>query len=200
MKRGQKQSSIRTTFTCWNTMLGSGIVTLPWTFYHSGFILGTLISFISFIVSMRTCILVMRTTGPGEDFYDTMYRYWGQPGYMISIMSILAIMIAACTSYYIIMAQMLYSNVLALGKWIFKADLPVVSDGVDFSHFSLTYVAIGLYFVMLAVCLRRDLSIFIRISSYGAIYIIIITLGIIAVGFYSLSNTTYQYTGFPSQT
>ena len=72
--RDTKLSSIGTTFSCWNTMLGSGIVTLPWTFYHSGVILGTIISFCSFVASLRTCILILRLTGPKEDFYDTMRK------------------------------------------------------------------------------------------------------------------------------
>ena len=93
-----------TTFSCWNTMIGSGIVTLPWTFYHSGMLLGTLICFISFLVSLRTCILVLRLVGPKEDFYDTMRKYWGRPGYLIAVIGTLAITMTACTAYFVIMA------------------------------------------------------------------------------------------------
>lgn len=53
-------------------------------------------------------------------------------------------------------------------------------------------MAIGLYFFMLAICLKRDLSIFIRISSYGAISITIISITIIIVGVVALSNTKFS--------
>ena len=112
-------------------MLGSAIITLPWTFYNSGVILGSIITILSFLVGMRTCILILRITGPGEDFYDTMFKYWGNWGYYISILCTLAIIITACTSYFIIMAQMLYSNLLAIFYWIFGVKLPA-STGIDF--------------------------------------------------------------------
>jgi len=180
-----------TTFSCWNTMIGSGIVTLPWTFYHSGMLLGTIICFISFLVSLRTCILVLRLVGPKEDFYDTMRKYWGKTGYFVAVIGTLMITMTACTAYFVIMAQMLYPNILALLKWIFKINLPM-QDGVIFDSFSQSYCAIFMYFVMASLCLKRDLSLFILMSSYGAISIIIISIFIFSVGIYSLSNTTYQ--------
>lgn len=52
-------------------------------------------------------------------------------------------------------------------------------------------MAIGLYFFMLGICLKRDLSIFIRIASYGAISITIIAVTIVGVGLFALSNTKF---------
>jgi len=40
---------------------------------------------------------------------------------------------------------------------------------------------------------RRDLKIFITLNSYGVIFVVTIILGIISVGFYSLSNTEYTF-------
>lgn len=179
-------------------MIGSGIVTLPWTFYHSGILLGTLICFTSFLVSLRTCILVLRLTGPKEDFYDTMRKYWGKPGYLIAVIGTLAITMTACTAYFVIMAQMLYPNILALLNWIFKVKLPL-QEGIIFDSFSQSYCAILMYIVMVSICLKRDLSLFILMSSYGAIAIIIIALFILSVGIYSLSNTNYQSVWLPTQ-
>lgn len=85
-------------------MIGSAIIAIPWSFYHSGVVLGTLICFLGFLTGVRTCILVLRITGPKDDFYDTMYKYWGNTGYYISIFGGLSIIIAACTSCFIIMA------------------------------------------------------------------------------------------------
>ena len=52
---------------------------------------------------------------------------------------------------------------------------------------------------MSCVCLKRDLSLFIKLSSYGAISIITIALFIVSIGFYSISNTNYTAVTFPSQ-
>ena len=85
-------------------MIGAGIVTLPWAFSNSGVVLGLIVSFISFLVSLRTCILILRLTGPGEDFYDTCRKYWGTTGYLIMLLGTLALVLVACTSYFMIMA------------------------------------------------------------------------------------------------
>jgi amino acid permease len=103
-KKNGKLTSMETTFSCWNTMLGSGIVTLPWTFYHSGVVLGSIISFLSFAASLRSCIIILRLTGPKDDFYDTMRKYWGMPGYYVSMGGTLTVIMTACTAYYLIMA------------------------------------------------------------------------------------------------
>jgi len=100
-------------------MIGAGIVTLPWAFSHSGILLGLIVSFVSFLVSLRTCILILMLTGPHDDFYDTTRKYWGTPGYLAMLLGTLAMVLTACTSYFMIMAQVLYPNILALLKWIF---------------------------------------------------------------------------------
>jgi hypothetical protein len=95
-----------------------------------------IVSFISFLVSLRTCILILRLTGPGEDFYDTCRKYWGKTGYLIMLMGTLALVLVACTSYFMIMAQVLYPNILALLKWIFGVELVERSGAAEFGSFS----------------------------------------------------------------
>ena len=56
---GGKQSSVVTIFSCWNTMLGTAIVALPWAFQQSGFSIGLLITISSFLVSFYTCRLII---------------------------------------------------------------------------------------------------------------------------------------------
>lgn len=97
------------------------------------------------------------------------------------------------------MAQMLYPNILAVIKWIFNVDLPLHVGSAYFYAFSESYVSIILYFIMMMICLRRDLSIFIRITSYGAISIMIVSIFIFCVGVYSLVTTNYDLLVFPTK-
>jgi len=85
-------------------MVGAGILTLPWAFSHSGIVLGLIVTFISFIVSLRTCILILRLTGPGDDFFDTTRKYWGTIGFLLMTVGNLTMVLAACISYFMIMA------------------------------------------------------------------------------------------------
>jgi len=47
--------------------------------------------------------------------------------------------------------------------------------------------------ITLIITARRDLEIFIYLNSFSVIFVVSIILGIILVGFYSLTNTEYTY-------
>jgi amino acid permease len=81
---------------------------------------------------------------------------------------------------------------LAIIKWIFGVELKLNTEAAQFHTFSQTYVAIILFFILLCICLKRDLTIFMKMTSYGAIAIISILVFIIGVGFFSISNTNYR--------
>jgi amino acid permease len=99
-------------------MVGSGIVALPWAFQGSGFALGLIICIVGLIVSYRTCILMIRVAGNDNEYFDTLYKYWGKWAYYTGFISTLLIFIAAVTSYFINLSTMLYYIVLALVDWI----------------------------------------------------------------------------------
>jgi sodium-coupled neutral amino acid transporter 9 len=48
----QKIPSWMTIFSIWNTMIGSGVMALPWAFHHAGIVLGSIICFVSFLFSV----------------------------------------------------------------------------------------------------------------------------------------------------
>jgi amino acid permease len=109
-------------------MVGSGIVSLPWTFGESGFLLGLIICIIGLIVSYRTCILMIRVAGNDNEYFDTLYKYWGKWAYYCGFISTLLIMTAAVTSYFINLSQMLYYIAIALIDWIGGVDITPVTS------------------------------------------------------------------------
>ena len=105
-------------------MIGGAIVTLPWAYSCSGIILGIVITVLSFLVSLRTCILI------------TVRKYWGNFGYYLTIISTLIIVETGCTAYFLIMSQTLYPIILSLLRWIFKLHLPQLTGAAQFGAFS----------------------------------------------------------------
>ena len=85
-------------------MVGSGLVALPNTFNNSGFGLGILVTIVGFIVSCRTCILIIMTTGNDKEYFDTLFKYWGNWAYYLGAVATLLLILAALTSYIIIMS------------------------------------------------------------------------------------------------
>ncbi len=171
-------------------MLGSGIVALPWTFSNSGFLLGIIICIVSLIVSFRTCILMIRTAGNDKEYFDTLYKYWGKWAYYLGLVSTLLIMFAAVCSYFVILSQMLYPIILALIEWIGRHKIDLVTEP-RFDTFSQAYTAIIIFFIEVAIVCRKDLSIFIKVMTYGSFFIVSLMLFIVGVGFYGMFNTHY---------
>ena len=65
-------------FACWNTMVGSAMVSLPWSFQSSGILLGLIVSFTSFVISFYTCSLIIKTTKKDTDYIFTLKKYYGK--------------------------------------------------------------------------------------------------------------------------
>jgi Transmembrane amino acid transporter protein len=172
-------------------MVGSGIVSLPWTFQESGFILGLIICMVGLVVSYRTCILMIRVAGNDKEYFDTLYKYWGRWAYYCGFISTLLIMVAAVTAYFINLSSMLYYIFLALADWVLAKNLVPVNEA-DFSQFSLAYMAILVFVMEFIITAKKDLSIFIRLMSFGSAFIIALIVFIIGFGFYGIATTDYN--------
>ena len=175
-------------------MVGSGIVAFPWTFQESGFLLGLIISIVSLFISYRTCILMIRVAGNDKEYFDTLYKYWGKWAYYLGFISTMLIMVAAVTAYFINLSTMLYYIALALADWMTGHDYTPVNSA-DFSTFSLAYMAILLFVMEAIITSKKDLSIFIRLMSFGSAFIIALIVFIVAFGFYGMATTTYKLAG-----
>ncbi len=174
-------------------MVGSGIVSLPWTFQESGFLLGLIICLVGLVVSYRTCILMIRVAGNDKEYFETLYKYWGKWAYYCGFISTLLIMVAAVTAYFINLSSMLYYIALALGEWIINPAVPYKPvNNADFSTFSLAYMAIVVFVIEMLITAKKDLTIFIRLMSYGSAFIMALIVFIIGFGFYGLGTSHYE--------
>jgi amino acid permease len=69
----KKHGSFTIIFTVWNNLLGASLITIPWAFSNAGLIVGTLIVFLSFLISYYTTWLIIKLTRDDEeDFTDTL--------------------------------------------------------------------------------------------------------------------------------
>jgi len=49
-----KHGALTNIFSCWNSMVGTGLVAIPWAYYKSGIILGILLTIFAFTISFTT--------------------------------------------------------------------------------------------------------------------------------------------------
>lgn len=77
-----KHGSLTTIFSVWNAMVGTGMLTIPWAYSNSGFILGLIITLICFLISFYTCYLVLKAAGNDTDYTDTLQKQFGRKGWI----------------------------------------------------------------------------------------------------------------------
>lgn len=64
----------------------------------------------------------------------------------------------------------------------------------DFTQFSYSYTCLVVFLYLFILTARRDMSIFIKINTFGVIFTMIIITFIITVGITGLRNCDYEYT------
>lgn len=98
----EKLSSTVIIFSCWNTMAGSALVSLPWAFQTAGVVFGSMIALTSFLVSYYTCYLIIETTKKDSDYTFTLQKYFGRPGYLVGLLGPMILIFGAITVYFVV--------------------------------------------------------------------------------------------------
>lgn len=70
-KKENKQSSIMTIFSVWNTMMGSGLLALPWGFSEAGIFGGIAIVILVGLLAWYTCWLVVKYGMKYDEFFGS---------------------------------------------------------------------------------------------------------------------------------
>jgi len=73
-----------------------------------------------------------------EDFADTVYKYYGKKGWMLTMFGSITFIYAACNVYYELMSQALYPIIEAVIQYSNGTDEPLSLD-FELGKFSLTY-------------------------------------------------------------
>ena len=202
----QKVKSYITILSIWNMMMGSGIITLPYSVYQAGIIPTLIICILYGFVCFYTCRVVVKTGGKDEDYSDTVYRYFrvfgemsGNTGKYMQIIFNLSINIGASFVYFLIINQNLYPCLVELLKAFGIKDLDPKELTPDFSHFSIIYCGIIIIIIVFPLLLLKDLSILIKINSYGIYIILTILSFIIFRGIYGISTTDFKFDYFKNE-
>jgi len=62
-----------------------------------------------------------------------------------------------------------------------------------FKHFSQSYCAFILFPILVYLCSKKDLSIFMKVGSFGVIFIVFLMAFIVTVGVEGFTNTNYSF-------
>lgn len=155
-------------------------------------------------MSYYTCALIIKTTGNDSDYVFTLRKLYGKPGFYIGLIGPTILIFGAITVYFVVIVQSIYPLLYFLLTKLLKLDLsyrdPNLSDPhyFDFSQFSSSYIAILMFGLLVPLCLKKDLSVFIKLSSIGVVCVITLILFVIGYGLFSLHNTHFDIVSSPS--
>lgn len=185
-----KHGSFTTIFSSWNAMAGTGIVTMPWAFQQSGIVLGLILTFIAFLISFYTCYLVIKTAGNDIDYTDTLRRHFGPKGWAVGMICFCINLYVPILIFFQLLAQNLFPILLVIVE-LFTGNNREIDLKPDWGNFSYTWCCVIIYVLVFGMTAIRDLQIFVRINSYGVIFITLVILFICGMGFYAFGNTSY---------
>lgn len=90
----------------------------------------------------------MRITRPSDDFYYNMRKYWGTKGYWLAVFGTFSTIKAACTSYFLIMAQMNVPDYLIPDLLVGQT---LSSQAASTAYPSQSWVSIFLFLVIIFI-------------------------------------------------
>jgi amino acid permease len=180
----KKHGSLTNIFSCWNGMVGTGLVTVPWAYSESGIILGVILTILSFLIAFTTQYYIMKTASKDIDYTITLKKTFGQNGYRLGMSVYIMVLMIPITIFFSLLSEFLYPVLLVTINLIAgkKTDNAEVNLDLDFSEFSYSYTCIIIFIYLNIITNRRDMGIFIRINTFGVIFTVIIIVFIATIG------------------
>ncbi|KAI8819902.1 transmembrane amino acid transporter protein superfamily [Fimicolochytrium jonesii] len=173
----QKASTVwDATFNFTNSIIGAGIIGLPYAFYEAGFVAGLVLLFaLTFVVDWTVNLLIKDGKMAGKSSYqDLIWHCFGQRGYItISIFQFIFAYGAMC-AYAVIVGDTLP---LVLSHFIPNTNLiyPIISS-------RRIMITICTIFISLPLSLYRDVSALAKTSAISLAAIVFIILSVVGSG------------------
>ena len=123
----------------------------------------------------------------------------GPFGFYVGLIAPIILIGSAIVVCFIIMAQVTYPNTLAVYAWASGTD-PVPLREPSLTQFSSAHCSLVLFIILVILSSRKDMSIFMRLSSVGVFFIVILILFILVTGLLAFTDTNFslRLTGQPS--
>lgn len=116
----EKQSSLVTIFSIWNTMMGTSLLSIPWAIDQAGFALAIILLVVMAGLCLYSCYLIIRCAeemakqGDVLEFSDICKKYLGKPGEFIAILFSVAANAGGAIVFWVLMSSFLFYS----GKYI----------------------------------------------------------------------------------
>ena len=141
--------------------------------------------------------MIIKSAKGDDDYVFTLKKYWGKPGFYMGLVGPTILIWGAITTYFVVIVQSLYPLLYVLIKEGLNIDIgpyikPTDAPYCRFDAFSASYVAVLMYVVLVAINMKKDLSIFMRMGSLGAFCVTVMIIFVVSYFVYSMTNSNYK--------
>lgn len=132
--------------------------------------------------------------GTDADYSITLRKFYGNWGYYTGLIAPAILILGAVATFFVTMNQVLYPMVLALYVWISGVSEDSVEYKLtpDWGWFSSNYTALIMFFILTVITSMKNIKLFMKISSIGVIFVIMLMVFIMYTGILSLTNTNFS--------
>ena len=196
----KKNNSLSTIFSIANSIVGTSIMTLPYNVYKTGIIPAIIITIIYDLISFYTCKIYVDYGTKDNDFSLTIEKYFkkffGQKmskvGKTIQIFFCTFMATGGFITYFIIMAQNFYPIVCILLK-LMGVEIDSNDLKPDFTRFSSIYLGLINCFILFPLCIKKEISCLVFLSSFGCYFVNVLIIYLIYTGIDSIVNNDFKF-------
>ena len=117
----------------------------------------------------------------------------GSKGYYTGLIAPAILILGAIIAFFVIMSSVMYPDLLAIYSWCTGTTAKNSSVDPSFTRFSTSYVSLVLFVVLVIICNKKDINIFMRIGSFGVIFVVLLMIFIIATGVIAFTDTKFSF-------
>ena len=135
---------------------------------------------------------MLKTAGNDIDYTDSLWKQFGKPGWTFGMISFIIMFTVPIILLFQLLSQNLFPIILAVIE-AFNGGDRELDLKVDWSEFSYSWTCVIIFATVYIMGIPKDVSIYAKINSFGVVFIGIIILFMLGLGFYSMTNTDFTY-------
>ena len=131
--------------------------------------------------------------GNDPDYSITLRKFYGSWGYYTGLIAPALLILGAVATFFVTMNQVLYPMILAMYVWISGVDEESVHYKLEpgWEWFSSNYTAIVMFGILTVITSMKNIKLFMKISSIGVVFVIMLMVFIMYTGINSMTNTEF---------
>lgn len=180
------RGAVAIVFSLWNTMVGGGLLMLPWSFAEAGCVAGVLLTISIACVCAYTAYLLYRHGRNYDDISLVALKYFGKKG-QICVSVVMALLVMGVFLAYDVMAtDCVYQSAVGVHDFVHGTSTNPADEAkstqcaiLDISCWSRPKAGICLTLVLFSLSLVKHVSTLIKINSFGVLSIVYLIVFII---------------------